>query len=116
MADLEVESVEIIEISEGKYSCECEEEIEGEDEPVVGENEVVEPPLVTDGSDEAREGVMAHEAVDTDSEQVGQSTGLRAGWLCWTKTGQSDSGQDDHHREGQPSEHNVSGHIMKIYV
>ena len=68
---LEVESVEIIEVSEGKYSCEGEEEIEGEDEPVVGENERVEPPLVTDGSDETRERVMTHEAVHTDSEQVG---------------------------------------------
>ena len=52
---LEVESVEIIEVGEGKNPCECEEEVEGEDEPVVSQNERVEPPLVTDGSDEAGE-------------------------------------------------------------
>ena len=73
MTDLEVESVEIIEVREGKYSRESEEEIEGEDEAVVGQNERVEPPLVTDGSDEAREGVMTHEAVHADSEQVGEA-------------------------------------------
>ena len=52
---LEVESVEIIEVGEGEYSCEGEEEIEGEDEPVVSQNERVEPLLVVDWSDEARE-------------------------------------------------------------
>ena len=103
---LEVESVEIIEVSEGEYSCECQKEIEAEYEPVVGQNERVEPPLVTDRSDKTRERVMTHEAVDTNSEQVGQTTQCGGGRSGGPYTCQSDGGQDNHDREGQPSEHN----------
>ena len=105
LTHLEVESVEIIEISEGKYSCECEEEIEGEDEPIVGQNERVEPPLVVDWSDEAREGVVTHEAVHAHPEQVGQPAQLGAGGSGRAQAGQSDGGKDDHYREGQPSKY-----------
>ena len=105
LTHLEVESVEIIEVGEGKYSRESEEEIEGEDEPVVGQDEVVEPPLVADWSDEAREGVVTHEAVHAHPEQVGQPAQLGAGGPGRAQAGQSDSGEDDHHREGQPSKH-----------
>ena len=51
---------------------------------------------------------MTHEAVHADSEQVGEAAQLRAGGLGWTITGQSDGGQDDHHRECQPSEQKMS--------
>ena len=70
---LEVESVEIINLSKCKYSSEGEQKVECEDEAVVPEDERVESPLVADGGDESRQGVVAHEAVDADSEQVGNT-------------------------------------------
>lgn len=50
---------------------------------------------------------MAHEGVDTDTKQVGQTTNVRGGGLSRCNVGQSDGGQDEHDEKGLPPDNSV---------
>ena len=69
---LEVEGVKIVDLPEGEYAGEGEEEVEAEDEKVVPQDQVGEVLLPADGGDEGGQAVVTHEAVHAHPEQVGQ--------------------------------------------
>ena len=97
---LEVQRVQILWVSKAENACEAEQAVENENQGIVCCQQLEDPGLVADGSDQTGHGVVAHEGIDAHTKQVGYATEVAHVWVALALSlGQTDHGENDHHAE-----------------